>query len=339
MAASMREVAALAGVSMGTISNVLNHPELVSEATRQRVHAAITQLGFVRNDAARQLRAGQSRMLAVVVLDARNPFFVDVASGAEAVAEANELLMVMVSTGESEERENRQLGQLMEQRVHGILLCPTGESTPMLANLDRQGTPVVLLDRGSRTPGRSSVAVDDVHGGRIAARHLMDRGHRNLVFVGGPDSIRQVRDRRDGAIGAVAESANTRMRTVATRSLSIEAGAEAAREILAMSGEDRPTAAFCANDLLALGVLQEFIQHGKRVPDDLAIVGYDDIDYAAGAAVPLTSVAQPRNELGRAAAELLLDQVNNPDTHQHQQLSFTPTLVVRESTAPRPVRG
>ncbi|MFC9767064.1 LacI family DNA-binding transcriptional regulator [Rhodococcus jostii] len=339
MAASMREVAALAGVSMGTISNVLNHPELVSEATRERVHAAITQLGFVRNDAARQLRAGQSRMLAVVVLDARNPFFVDVASGAEEVAEANELLMVMVSTGESEERENRQLGQLMEQRVHGILLCPTGESTPMLANLDRQGTPVVLLDRGSRTPGRSSVAVDDVHGGRIAARHLMEQGHRNLVFVGGPDTIRQVRDRRDGALSAVAESASTRMRTVATRSLSIEAGAQAAREILAMAGDERPTAAFCANDLLALGVLQEFIQHGKRVPEDLAIVGYDDIDYAAGAAVPLTSVAQPRNELGRAAAELLLDQVNNPDTHRHQQLSFTPTLVVRESTAACPVRG
>lgn len=165
MAASMREVAALAGVSMGTISNVLNKPDMVSAATRERVEAAIAQLGFVRNDAARQLRAGQSRMLAVVVLDARNPFFLDVAAGAESVADVNDLLTVIVGSGESEERENRQLRLLMEQRVQGILLSPVGENVPMLDNLDRQGTPVVLLDRGSHAPGRSSVAVDDVLGG------------------------------------------------------------------------------------------------------------------------------------------------------------------------------
>ncbi|MDJ0394642.1 LacI family DNA-binding transcriptional regulator [Rhodococcus sp. G-MC3] len=331
MAASMREVAALAGVSMGTISNVLNRPDMVSEATRERVVAAIAQLGFVRNDAARQLRAGQSRMLAVVVLDARNPFFLDVAAGAESVADSNDLLMVLVGSAESEERENRQLGLLMEQRVQGILLSPVGENIPMLEKLDRQGTPVVLLDRGSRTPGRSSVAVDDVHGGRLAARHLMDLGHRSLVYVGGPESIRQVRDRRSGALSAVAESAGTRMSTIWAPSLTIEAGAKAASEILDMSDEP-PTGAVCANDLLALGVLQEYVQRGLRVPDDLAIVGYDDIDYAAGAAVPLTSIAQPRKELGHAAAELLMEQVNSPAEYEFRQLTFTPTLVVRGST-------
>ncbi|MGV8873020.1 MAG: LacI family DNA-binding transcriptional regulator [Rhodococcus sp. (in: high G+C Gram-positive bacteria)] len=330
MAASMREVAALAGVSMGTISNVLNRPDMVSDSTRQRVQAAIAQLGFVRNDAARQLRAGQSRMLAVVVLDARNPFFLDVAAGAETVADEHDLLMVLVGSAESEERENRQLGLLMEQRVHGILLSPVGESIPMLDRLDRQGTPVVLLDRGSRTPGRSSVAVDDVHGGRLAARHLMDLGHRELVYVGGPESIRQVRDRRSGALAAVAESASTRMSTLWCPSLSIEAGAHAAAQILDM--DDGPTGAVCANDLLALGVLQEYVQRGLRVPDDLAIVGYDDIDYAAGAAVPLTSISQPRAELGRAAAELLLEQVDADSEHECRQLTFTPSLVIRGST-------
>ncbi|KZF10048.1 MAG: LacI family DNA-binding transcriptional regulator [Rhodococcus sp. (in: high G+C Gram-positive bacteria)] len=331
MAASMREVAALAGVSMGTISNVLNRPDMVSEATRERVEAAIAQLGFVRNDAARQLRAGQSRMLAVVVLDARNPFFLDVAAGAESVADANDLLMVLVGSGESEDRENRQLRLLMEQRVQGILLSPVGENIPMLDKLDRQGTPVVLLDRGSRTPGRSSVAVDDVHGGHLAARHLMDLGHRNLVFVGGPSSIRQVRDRRAGALDAVADSASTRLSTIWTESLSIEAGAKAAGRILDMT-DTPPTGAVCANDLLALGVLQEYIQRGLRVPDDLAIVGYDDIDYAAGAAVPLTSVSQPRAELGHAAAELLMEQVNSQGHNTFRQLTFTPSLVVRGST-------
>ncbi|GGF99269.1 LacI family transcriptional regulator [Rhodococcoides trifolii] len=330
MAASMREVAALAGVSMGTISNVLNKPDMVSAPTRERVEAAIAQLGFVRNDAARQLRAGQSRMLAVVVLDARNPFFLDVAAGAESVADRSDLLTVIVGSGESEERENRQLRLLMEQRVQGILLSPVGENIPMLDKLDRQGTPVVLLDRGSRAPGRSSVAVDDVHGGRLAARHLMDLGHRTLVYVGGPESIRQVRDRRSGALDAVAESASTRMSTLWAPSLSIEAGAKAAAQIL--DATDRPTAVVCANDLLALGVLQECVQRGVRVPEELAIVGYDDIDYAAGAAVPLTSIAQPRAELGRAAAELLLQQVAAPVDHEFQQLTFSPSLVVRGST-------
>ncbi|MGU3435057.1 LacI family DNA-binding transcriptional regulator [Actinomycetes bacterium M1A6_2h] len=332
MAASMREVAALAGVSMGTISNVLNKPDMVSAATRERVEAAIAQLGFVRNDAARQLRAGQSRMLAVVVLDARNPFFLDVAAGAESVADRSDLLTVIVGSGESEERENRQLRLLMEQRVQGILLSPVGENIPMLDKLDRQGTPVVLLDRGSRAPGRSSVAVDDVQGGRLAARHLMDLGHHTLVYVGGPESIRQVRDRRTGALDAVAESASTRMSTLFATSLSIEAGAKVAAQILDMP--DRPTAVVCANDLLALGVLQECVQRGVRVPEELAIVGYDDIDYAAGAAVPLTSIAQPRAELGRAAAELLLQQVAAPDDHEFQQLTFSPSLVVRGSTDP-----
>ncbi|MBY3985607.1 LacI family DNA-binding transcriptional regulator [Rhodococcus fascians] len=333
MAASMREVAALAGVSMGTISNVLNKPDVVSAATRKRVEAAIAQLGFVRNDAARQLRAGQSRMLAVVVLDARNPFFLDVAAGAESVADGNDLLTVIVGSGESEKRENRQLRLLMEQRVQGILLSPVGENVPMLDNLDRQGTPVVLLDRGSRASGRSSVAVDDVLGGRLAARHLMDLGHRTLVFVGGPDSIRQVRDRRSGALTAVAESASTRMSTVWTTSLSIEAGARAVAQIFDMI-DDPPTGVVCANDLLALGVLQECVHRGVRVPEDLAIVGYDDIDYAAGAAVPLTSIAQPRAELGRAAAELLLEQVSTPGDHDFRQLTFDPSLVVRGSTDP-----
>jgi LacI family transcriptional regulator len=330
----MREVAALAGVSMGTISNVLNKPDMVSAATRERVEAAIAQLGFVRNDAARQLRAGRSRMLAVVVLDARNPFFLDVAAGAESIADRNDLLTVIVGSSESEERENRQLRLLMEQRVQGILLSPVGENIPMLDKLDRQGTPVVLLDRGSRTPGRSSVAVDDVLGGRLAARHLMDLGHRTLVYVGGPESIRQVRDRRSGALDAVAESASTRMSTIWSTSLSIEAGAKAATRIFDMA-EDRPTAVLCANDLLALGVLQECVQRGVRVPDDLAIIGYDDIDYAAGAAVPLTSIAQPRAELGRAAAELLMEQVESADDHEFRQLTFSPSLVVRGSTDQR----
>lgn len=332
MAASMREVAALAGVSMGTISNVLNKPDMVAAPTRERVEAAIAQLGFVRNDAARQLRAGRSRMLAVVVLDARNPFFLDVAAGAESVADRNDLLTVIVGSAESEDRENRQLRLLMEQRVQGILLSPVGENVPMLDKLDRQGTPVVLLDRGSRTPGRSSVAVDDVLGGRLAARHLMDLGHRDLVYVGGPESIRQVRDRRTGALDAVAESASTRMTTVWSSSLSIDAGARAAAQIVAL--DTPPTGVVCANDLLALGVLQECVQRGIRVPEELAIVGYDDIDYAAGAAVPLTSIAQPRAELGQAAAELLLEQVASPETHEFRQLIFSPSLVVRGSTDP-----
>lgn len=211
--ANIKEVARYAGVSLGTVSNVLNRPDVVSPTTRRRVLDAIDKLGYVRNDSARQLRAGRSRTIAIVVLDVSNPFFTDVIRGAEAVVESAGGMLVVCNSGEDARREHRYLDMLEEQRVQGLLITPVSDGRhKRLDAFVAHGIPVVLVDRGSGHPSRCSVAVDDVAGGRLAAEHLADRGHERIRYVGGPLSIRQVADRRAGATAALADSISRRLR-------------------------------------------------------------------------------------------------------------------------------
>jgi len=329
----MKDVAARAGVSLGTVSNVLNRPDRVSASTRHRVESAITALGFVRNESARQLRSGRSRTLAYVVLDAANPFFTDVAAGVQRSADGAGLATYLCDCGDDPARQARYLELLAEQRVQGVLITPVDSTDPRLEQLPRQGTPVVVVDRGTG-PAHCSVAVDDVAGGTMAAGHLLDQGHERIAVVGGPVALKQVADRIAGARSALehAGRAPDDLVVVETSGLTVAEGRRAGERLAGLPTRRRPTGVFCANDLLALGLLQRSIHLGLRVPDDLAIVGYDDIEFAEAAAVPLTSVAQPRDLLGRTAVELLLAEVEAGTDHEHRQVVFTPELVVRSST-------
>ncbi|WP_336031754.1 LacI family DNA-binding transcriptional regulator [Geodermatophilus sp. FMUSA9-8] len=333
MAASIRDVAEHAGVSVGTVSNVLNRPDVVSAATRERVLDAIAALGFVRNESARQLRAGHSRTIGLVVLDIANPFFTDVARGVEDVANSAGLAVILCNSDDRPEKESAYLDVLAEQRVQGVLITPTAELSPNLQTLRRRGVPVVLVDRRAPGPDQCAVAVDDVLGGRLAAEHLLERGHRRIAFIGGASGLPQVQERHAGIETAVREATggDDALVVFSPEQLTVDAGREAAARIVGMPAARRPTAAICANDLMALGVLQEMVRQGVRVPDDFAIVGYDDIDFAASAAVPLTSVRKPRQALGSRAAELLLDEARGGE-HAHVQEVVEPTLVVRESS-------
>ncbi|MCD5351851.1 LacI family DNA-binding transcriptional regulator [Kineosporia mesophila] len=332
---SVKDVAAAAGVSVGTVSNVLNRPDRVGAATRSRVESAIEKLGFVRNESARHLRAGASRTIGYLVLDAANPFFTDVARGVEEAARDAGLAVFLCNSDNSRQREHEYLELLFEQRVRGVLVTPVDPGGVGRAALPGIGVPVVLVDR---TGGDDwcSVSVDDVYGGRLAGEYLVESGHERFAFVGGPDSIGQVQDRLSGFRGAV-EGAGV-LTELPTAALTVAEGRAAGQRLAGMPASRRPTAAFCANDLLALGLLQEMTRLRIRVPDDLAIVGYDDIEFAAAAAVPLTSVRQPRHQIGRTAAELLTEETTAHESgveHQHRQVVYLPELIVREST----VRG
>ncbi|MEU4559463.1 LacI family DNA-binding transcriptional regulator [Actinoplanes sp. NPDC023936] len=329
------DVAARAGVSVGTVSNVLNRPHAVAPATRQRVHAAITQLGYVPNEAARSLAAGRRRAIGLIVPDVTNPFFADVTRGAEQVADQRDVVVMLYSSGESGEREARYVDRLESQRVQGVLASPVQEAGPAVTGLAGRGTPVTLVDRGSARRDLCCVSVDDHAGGRLAAEHLVATGHRRLAYLGGPLSVPQVTARLAGA-REVCGAAGATLEVIETEAMSVVAGRRAGAALAGRPAVDRPDAVFCANDLLALGLLQTVSRHGLRVPADLAIVGYDDIDYAAAAAVPLTSVRQPRAELGRAAAELLFEEIDTPGQHRHRQVVFQPELVVRQSSGPAP---
>ncbi|WP_028923149.1 LacI family DNA-binding transcriptional regulator [Pseudonocardia acaciae] len=334
---SMKDVAAHAGVSLGTVSNVLNRPDRVSERTRSRVHASIAALGFVRNDSARQLRGGNSRTLAYVVLDATNPFFTDVTLGVQEAADAAGLAVYLCNSGQDEARQSAYLDLLEEQRVEGVLITPIDAEDTRLELLPRRGTPLVLVDRGGG-PDRCSVTVDDVLGGDLAVTHLLDTGHRRIAFVGGPTVLGQVNDRMTGARRALERAGQdpSSLVVLETDALTVAEGRRAGERLAGLPAARRPTSAFCANDLLALGLLQRMVRLGLRVPDDLAIVGYDDIEFAQAAAVPLTSVSQPRHLLGRTAAELLLAEATGDPAHEHRQVVFDPELIVRASTRLRP---
>ncbi|MFJ4296373.1 LacI family DNA-binding transcriptional regulator [Curtobacterium sp. NPDC089689] len=332
MAVSVRDVAALAGVSLGTVSNVLNRPDKVAPATVERVQSAIASLGFVRNDSARQLRAGRSSTVGLIVLDGGNPFFTDVARGAEDAAMAQGLAVLIGNSDESAEREHTYVDLFEERRVAGLLVSPAGDDLTRLERLRDQGTAVVLVDRRADDEHFASVSVDDVAGGRIAVEHLAAIGRRRIAFVGGPTSIRQVADRLAGATAA-AEAADVSLEVVPTRSLSVLEGRRAGEELQARPPSERPDAVFAANDLLAVGLEQAFIMRGwVAVPEEIAIVGYDDIAFAEAAVVPLTSVRQPAQDLGRRAIELLVAQVEHGQGIDLEHVEFTPELVVRQST-------
>lgn len=327
----IKQVARHAGVSPGTVSNVLNRPERVASKTRTRVKEAIRELGFVRNGSASTLRAGQGRTIGLMVLDLGNPFFTDMARGVEDVVSERGYAVILCSSGASPDKEERNLRMLAEQRVRGVLVTPVDEDAGRLELLRERGVATVMLDHTATRSNQCSVAVDDVAGGELALTHLLDRGALDIAYVSGPLSIRQCADRRAGAHRALRPAGQTAaLREVVTPTMTPRAGQEAAERLLAAA--PLPDAIFCANDLLAMGVLRGLLQAGVDVPGDVALIGYDDIEFTAAAAVPLSSVRQPTYQLGRIATELLLNECDNPDGHAHQQVLFQPELIVREST-------
>lgn len=333
MAASIKDVAERAGVSIGTVSNVLNRPAKVSPATKELVLAAIAELGFVRNSSAAQLRAGTSRSLGLIVLDMANPFFQDVAKGVEGVAAELGYAVLLCNSDEQADRQDWYLQVLEEQRVRGVLITPVTVQSGRLDALRRRGTPTVLVDRNSPQVDCCSVAVDDVAGGELAGEHLMSLGRRRIVYFAGSLDLRQCADRLEGlrrAVAAAGQDPDRCVEVVETPALKARFGYEAARELFDNGTE--VDGVFCANDLLALGVLRAAVSTGRRIPEDLALIGYDDIEFAADAAVPLTSIRQPTIQIGRSAAQLLLEECDDPSGHAHQQIMFKPELITRDST-------
>jgi LacI family transcriptional regulator len=263
----------------------------------------------------------------------RNPFFTDLARGAEREASRNGLSVILGNSDEDVEREAGYLDLFEEQRVRGILISPYREVGPQLRRLRERGTPTVLVDRRSEDEQFSSVSVDDELGGWLAASHLIETGRRRILFTGGPFDIRQIVDRQTGAQRAVDGAEGVSFETVPTPAASVADGRATGEAIAARAPQDRPDAIFAANDLLAMGVLQGLARHGIRVPEEIAIIGFDDIDFASAAVVPLSSVRQPSQLMGETALRILLTEIEDADSPA-QQVVFEPELVVRASTAP-----
>jgi LacI family transcriptional regulator len=332
---TIHDVARRAGVSAGTVSNVLNRPSYVGAQTRERVLAAMAELDFVPTKTRRQFRAGRERTLGLAIADMGNPFFVDIALGAEAAAKELGVGVLIVHNGEDASREEQNLDLLIQQRVHGIMIAPVDVRNKGLETLIERGTPLVYVDRISGDRPCCYVATDNFKGGLLAGEHLLGLGHRRIGFIGDDPISEQVRHRAQGLHAAVERAGLPKesVERLPAATWTIEEGRRAGRLLADREPEERPSAVFCANDMLALGMLQEVVHYGIRVPEDLSIVGFDDLIWAGAAMVPMTTVRQARERLGRTAVRMLMDEISEPATHVHEHSLFAPDLIIRESTA------
>ena len=332
--ATIRDVARKAGVSIGTVSNVLNRPSYVNAKTRAKVEKAITVLGFAPTSTARQYRIGRERTPGLALADMGNPFFVDIAVGAEAMAKELGVGMVICHNGEDPGREEQNLDLLAQLRVQGIMITPVDEQNARLGQLKDIGLPIVHVDRVSPGLPCCWLATDDHRGGQLAGEHLADIGSQRPAFVGSLQISRQVQDRHQGFVEAFTATVNGEdaIELIDASAWTMEAGREVGRALATRRPKDRPDALFCANDLLALGVLKELQLHRIMVPRDIALIGFDDLVWAEAAAVPLTSIRQPRALLGRSAVSMLIDEIDEGTDHVHRHELLEPELIIRQST-------
>lgn len=330
---SISDVAKAAGVSMGTVSNVINGTVRVAPQTRGRVEQAIAELGFVRNGVARSLAAGRSTTLGFVIIDLSNSYFLDIARGAEAEAGKVGLNLLLANSDLSEDKQRTYFDLFVEERVAGILIAANHGSTQDLHRSAR-GVPVVVVDAPGDHAEVCSVVPDNELGGYLAASHVIEQGRRRLLFAGTTELV-PVRDRLAGVERAVAEHPGVVLEVEQTSGVQVEDGRRVGDDVLLRTTAERPDAVVAAADLLALGVLQSvLLSSSLRVPDDLAIIGYDDNRAAWDSAVPLSTIRQPGEEIGHEAMKLLLEEVDagGEARHRHRLVTCQPQLITRPST-------
>ncbi|MFP3712113.1 LacI family DNA-binding transcriptional regulator [Puerhibacterium sp. TATVAM-FAB25] len=335
---SVGDVATLAGVSLGTVSNVLNHPDKVAAATRTRVERAMAMLGYVPNTMARSLRSGTTRTIGLIVSDLSNSFFVDIARGAETGAEHGGLTLMLANSDARVERESNYLMMFAQARVTGVLM--TLNDAAHFAAVDRTapaGMPLVFLNFGAPASQYCSVDVDNVLGGHLATKHLIESGRRRLVFVGGPAELQPIVDRHKGFHEAVSEHPDVTAEVVTPEWINRADGWTVGGHLAGRIAAGAIDGIFASTDLLAAGIVQALSASSDiRVPEDVAIIGYDNNQAAWDSSIPISTIAQPGEEVGRLGAMLLQEEAAHDATHRHNAIVLPPRLVTRQSSVARP---
>lgn len=328
---NIRDVAKRAGVAPITVSRVINHSENVSARTRGRVEEAIRELEYMPNRLARSLRLKRTHTLALVVTDITNPFWTTVVRGVEDAAQDAGYSVILCNTDESETKQERYLDVLVQKQVDGILLVPARTDTDITAWIEKQHTPIVILDRRV-----SSAKVDIVRGDSESAayqltRHLLTLGHQRIAVLSGPEHVSTAADQVAGYCRALTEAGlNIRPDWVCTGWFSQESGYEMTRQVLNTS--PRPTALFAVNNFIAIGAQRALWDSGLQVPRDMSLVVIDDL--AAGlVSDPFLTVAnQPAYDMGRRAAELLLARLSGSAPKDYHEIVLPVEIIVRKSS-------
>lgn len=333
----IKDVAARAGVSVGTVSHVLNHPEKVAEPTRRRVQDAIRDLGFVRDANARSLAAGGSRSIGLVAIDLGNSLFAEAARGAQASARAAGLSLLITGSDDDYDVQSDNVDTFVEARVSGLLLAPMQDSAEQLERFTSRGRPAVLMNYDPGTDDVCRAVVDNERVGELAAAHLIDQGCRRLAYVFARPEAQPVALRRRGIHAAVAAAGGTvQLEEILADDLTAADGARVAADLAARQPGARPDGIIAVTDLLAVGLIEELSEQGVDVPGDVAVMGCDDNRSAPRSRMTVSTVAMRAYDMGVAAMRLLLEELTTPeDEHLHRAAVLEPQLVARQSSARR----
>lgn len=331
----MQDVADAAGVSLGTVSNVLNHPGKVRPATTRRVREAIERLGFVRNDAARSLASGSNNSIGFVLADLDNSLFVDLAHGAQEAARAAGYHLLLASAACDLAQQDQYLDLFDQARVTGVLLAPMEDSTAGVARMRSHRRHVVLANFAPEAGTCCSVLVDNERVGYLAARHLIELGRTRLAFVAARDDYQPVRDRRRGIRAAVEEAGpGVSCAELDSGGLRTHHGRQVGALLARRAPGELPDGIIAVTDQLANGIIAELhTVAGIGVPAEVAVVGCENDRGAGSGPMPLTAVDAPGRAMGGEAIRLLLDEVSSGESHRHATIVLEPELIVRASTA------
>ena len=326
----MKDVARMAGVSTSTVSHVINNDRFVSEAIREKVEAAVKELNYAPSALARSLKLNQTRTIGMLITASTNPFYSELVRGVERSCFERGYSLVLCNTEGDEQRMNRNLETLMQKRVDGLLLLCTETHQPSKEIIQRYPSiPTVMMDWAPFDGTSDLIQDNSLLGGDMATQYLIDKGHTRIACITGPLDKTPARLRLEGYLSAM-ERAGLAIPDGyrITGDFEFNGGFEAMQKLLAQA--QLPQAVCIGNDAMAFGAYQALYQAGLRVPDDMAVIGYDDIELASYMTPPLTTIHQPKDELGELAIDVLIHRMAQP-TLQQQRLQLTPVLMERGS--------
>jgi LacI family transcriptional regulator len=328
----IKDVAQEAGVSTATVSHVINETKFVTDETRQKVLGAIEKLNFYPNAQARSLASGRSNVIGLLISDISNPFFPELVKSIEAAAFEQGFSVMLFNTNYDADRAADYVRRLIEHKVAGVALMTAELEPGLIEELARKNVKVVFNDTGVVGENMSNIMIDFSTGIEEAVRHLVSLGHEKIAHIAGTSRVKTGLIRREAFINSMKKYLpETTEPLIFEGDFRFESGRMAASEILDLA--EMPTALVVANDLMALGAMQELKSNGISIPNDISIVGFDDIAFASLSDPPLTTVCSPRIEIGRRAAEALLTAIKVPN-QKGMEIRIPTYLIVRKSTAP-----
>ena len=331
----IREIARRAKVSTATVSRAINRVPTVDPQLAKRVWKVVDELGYYPNTQARALVLGRSRIFGLVVSEITNPFFPEVVQTFENLAVENNYEILLTSTVHDPKRMESSVRRMIERRVDGVAILTFGMEDTLIEHLRFRKVPLVFVDVGPDVPGIANIRINYLNGIRQAVQHLAALRHTRIAFVAGPSHLKSAVARKEAFKTAMTEIGLS-PELIVVGNHSMEGGMQSLLELNRLSS--RPTAVLCSNDMTAIGVMREAYEQRIRVPDDLSVVGFDDIHLAEFTIPPLTTVQMSQHELAKIAFQALLNEVDEPGTNEHHNYELITSLVLRRSTALAPLR-